>query len=76
MSHTSFFGILAPALMFVFCFDAVGCFIPTCSFDVDCDVQVRVVPNFSTVNVYWLTTGSPEDQAVETLLKEHEGLLR
>ena len=62
--------------MFVFCFDAVGCFIPTCSFDVDCDVQVRVVPNFSTVNVYWLTTGSPEDQAVETLLKEHEGLLR
>ena len=42
----------------------------------DCDVQVRVVPNFSTVNVYWLSTGSPEDQAVETLLKEHEGLLR
>ena len=43
---------------------------------VDCDLQVKVVPNFSTVNVYWLSTGYKEDEIIETLLKEHEGLLR
>lgn len=39
-------------------------------------VKVKVVPDFSAVNVYWLSTGTQEDASLEALLKQHEGRLR
>ncbi|KAK3596647.1 hypothetical protein CHS0354_006196 [Potamilus streckersoni] len=38
--------------------------------------QVKVVPDFSSVNVYWLVSGSEEDQEIEQLLKQRAGKLR
>ena len=37
---------------------------------------MKVVPNFSAVNVYWLSSGYKEDEAVATLLRQLEGSLR
>ncbi|KAK7505611.1 hypothetical protein BaRGS_00002882 [Batillaria attramentaria] len=39
-------------------------------------VKVKVVPDFSSVNVYWLAAGTKEDAKLEALLKQHEGKLR
>ncbi|KAL8607531.1 hypothetical protein ACOMHN_004500 [Nucella lapillus] len=40
-------------------------------------VRVKVVPDFSSVNVYWLTSGTKEDDdTVQTLLTKNAGHLR
>ncbi|XP_076449206.1 uncharacterized protein LOC143285692 [Babylonia areolata] len=39
-------------------------------------VRVKVVPDFSVANVYWLSSGTKEDATVQTLLNENAGQLR
>ena len=41
-----------------------------------CVQQVKVVPDFSAVNVYWLSTGSDDNAYVEQLLKKKESTIR